>query len=217
MKLHGLALATAFTLAAGGTASAMDGVVASIKPLHSLVAAVMGDTGTPRLLVGGNASPHTYSLKPSDAAALEKARLVFWIGPDMEPFLGKPLEALAGKADKVEMATAAGIELLAPRESGTFEHHDHGDSHDGHDHAHGEHDHGTHDQAQAGHDHDEEEVDMHFWLDPQNARTMAGTIRDALAKADPANRISWPFVNVSNIARVVAGLGPTIFACATAS
>ena len=34
-------------------------VVATIKPVHSLVAAVMGDLGTPDLIVKGAASPHT--------------------------------------------------------------------------------------------------------------------------------------------------------------
>ena len=48
-------------------------VVVTIKPIHSLVAAVMGETGTPKLLVGGNASPHTYAMKPSDAKALHAA------------------------------------------------------------------------------------------------------------------------------------------------
>ena len=41
-------------------------VVVGIKPIHSLVAAVMENVGTPRLLIRGGASPHSYSLKPSD-------------------------------------------------------------------------------------------------------------------------------------------------------
>ena len=39
-------------------------VVVTIKPVHSLVAQVMGEGGTPVLIVGGSASPHSYSLKP---------------------------------------------------------------------------------------------------------------------------------------------------------
>ena len=48
-------------------------VVTSILPLHSLVAGVMEATGEPTLLVGGAASPHAYSLKPSEARALADA------------------------------------------------------------------------------------------------------------------------------------------------
>ena len=44
-------------------------VVASIKPVHALVAGVMLGVGEPRLLVAGGASPHEYSLKPSDGRA----------------------------------------------------------------------------------------------------------------------------------------------------
>ena len=37
-------------------------VVASVKPLHSLVSGVMKGVGKPDLIVKGSASPHTYSL-----------------------------------------------------------------------------------------------------------------------------------------------------------
>ena len=67
-----------------GTALAVPNVVASTKPVHSLVAAVMAGVGEPGLIVKGSASPHTYSLRPSDAAALENADIVFWTGHGME-------------------------------------------------------------------------------------------------------------------------------------
>ena len=69
-------------------------VVASIKPVHSLVAAVMEGVGTPDLIVGGAASPHAYALKPSQAKSLEEADLIFWIGPELESFLEKPIETI---------------------------------------------------------------------------------------------------------------------------
>ena len=42
------------------TASAAPAVVATTKPIHSLVAAVMEGVAEPDLLVDGAASPHTY-------------------------------------------------------------------------------------------------------------------------------------------------------------
>jgi len=83
-------------------------VVASVKPIHSLVAAVMNGVGAPGLIVEGAASPHTYSLKPSNATALQDADVVFWVGHGLEAFLEKPLEALAGKATVVTLEDAAG-------------------------------------------------------------------------------------------------------------
>ena len=71
-------------------AAAAPKVVASVKPVHSLVAGVMGDLGTPRLLVEAGQSPHTYSLKPSEAQALEDADLVAWNPSCSAPWATSP-------------------------------------------------------------------------------------------------------------------------------
>ncbi|HEY8577923.1 MAG TPA: zinc ABC transporter substrate-binding protein ZnuA [Devosia sp.] len=179
------------------TAMAAPEVVASIKPVHSLVAAVMAGVGEPSLIVKGSASPHTYALRPSDAGALESADIVFWTGHGMEMFLAGSLETLAGDAVLVELAETPGIELLPMREGGAFEAHSHGD--EGHDHAHDEHDHAEHDHDAhdaAEHDHAHEghahgEGDMHFWLDPENAKLMVTHIAATLAEADPDNAATY--------------------------
>ena len=44
-------------------------VVTSIKPVHSLVSAVMAGVGEPSLLVKGAGSPHTYAEAIAGAAA----------------------------------------------------------------------------------------------------------------------------------------------------
>lgn len=164
-------------------------VVATIPPLHSLVSAVMAGVGEPRLLIKGAASPHTASLRPSDAAALQGADLVFWIGDGLEAFLVKPLAALPEKAEVVALAEAPGVRLLPAREGGPWGEHHHADAHDDHGHEEPEHGH-QHGEAAAGGDghegHGEGAIDMHIWLDPENAKAMAAAIADALAKADPA-------------------------------
>ena len=178
------------------TAMAAPDVVASIKPVHSLVAAVMAGVGEPALIVKGSASPHTYALKPSDAGALEAADIVFWTGHGMELFLGDALETLATGATVVELADTPGITLLPVREGGAFEAHAHeSEDHDhedhDHDHADHDHDHADHDHA---HDHDHDahgEGDMHFWLDPENAKLMVTRIATTLAEADPGNASAY--------------------------
>lgn len=177
MQKRTLSLATMATLLMTGTAFAAPAVVASTKPVHSLVSAVMGDTGSPTLLVKGAASPHTYSLRPSDAAALESADVVFWTGHGMELFLGEALETLSTDATVVELAEAPGIELLPIREGGAFE--PHADEHD----THGEHE----DHEEHAHHEEHAEGDMHFWLDPENAKLMVTEIAEALSAADPDN------------------------------
>lgn len=169
------------------TAMAAPNVVASIKPVHSLVAAVMEGIAEPTLIVRGSASPHTYALRPSDAGALESADMVFWTGHGMELFLADALESLAGNAKIVELAESPGITLLPVREGGAFEAHDHGDEgHEGHDHDEHGHDEHAHEE---GHEHGE--GDMHFWLDPENAKLMVTQIASTLAEADPENASAY--------------------------
>lgn len=165
------------SLLAQNAAVAAPKVVASVKPLNSIVAAIMQGAGQPELLVEGAGSPHNYSLKPSKAKALQKADVIFWVGPGLEAFLDKPLDALAGKATVVAMDKASGITLLPVRAGGAFEEHDDGDHHD-HDH---------HDSEPGHPEHEEGTFDMHLWLDPDNAKVMAKTIADTLSKQDSAN------------------------------
>lgn len=178
--LPSIALAATLGLVSPALADAPK-VVASIKPVHSLVAAVMAGIGEPALIVRGAASPHTYAMKPSDAKALAAADLVFWVGPELEGFLAKPLKANAKKAKAVELLEAPGIALLDAREGGAWDAHDHAHEHKhdhGHSHAHGD-----------GHDHDE--TDTHIWLDPDNARAMVAAIAEALSAKDPANAAAY--------------------------
>ncbi len=106
-------------------ASAEVNVVASIKPVHALVTAVMEGVGTPALIVQGTGSPHHYALKPSQARLLQNADLVFWIGPNIETFLEKPIEGIATNAISVPLIDSHDLIKISIREGGDFEDHDH--------------------------------------------------------------------------------------------
>ena len=73
-------------------------VVASIKPIHSLVSYVMDGIGKPALIVDGSNSPHNFNMKPSNAKDIENADIIFWVGEDIESFLEKPLKSISKKA-----------------------------------------------------------------------------------------------------------------------
>ena len=157
-------------------------VVASIAPVHSLVSGVMKGLGTPKLLLKGGASPHTYALRPSDAKALQSAHLVFWIGEDLERFLIKPLKTLGRKARKVALIEAEGGKVLNIRKGGVWNKHD-----DGHGHEHGKSESTeSHGKRQEHGDHD-----PHIWLDPRNAKAMVAAIVTALIKADRGNAATY--------------------------
>ncbi|OWV74215.1 zinc transporter [Rhizobium sp. N122] len=172
-----------------GTMRAADApvIVTSIKPIHSLVAAIMQGVGEPELIVDGAASPHTYSLKPSNARALQEAKVIFWTGPGLEAFLEKPLQALGSKASIAELDNAPGLVKLPFREGGAFEPHEDGDEHHGASAEGEDHDHA----ADTGHDHDHGAFDTHLWLDPMNAKAMAAMITTTLVAADPANALTY--------------------------
>ena len=165
------------------TANAEINVVASVKPVHSLVSGVMDGVGKPDLIVQGSASPHTYSLRPSQARQLEDADLVFWMGHELESFLEQPLEAIATKAHVVELIDSSKLKKIQMREGGMFDAHAH-DDHDDHDEHEG---HDDHDEHEGHDDHGHGEFDVHVWLDPENAKVLVNEIKLALIELDPVN------------------------------
>lgn len=169
-------------------------VTASIAPIHSVVARVMAGVGAPHLLVPPGASPHGFTLRPSDARALDQADVVFWVGEGLEAFLVRPISALAADAVVVELGEADGVEHFPYREGGPWEGHGEGEAEGGHGHGH---DH--------GHDHGEGAFDAHVWLDPKNAAAMAATVADTLAAVDPPNAEAYRG-NARQFAQEIDGL-----------
>ena len=201
-----IAMALAITLCArfAPTASAAPRVVVSIKPLHSLVAGVMKGVGAPYLLMKGAASPHTFSLKPSDARMLARARVIFWVGDILSAGLERPLETLPKKAEVIALGEmkGLGVRKLKLREGGLWEGHEqhhHGDPHDEEKHKEAKQKHGGHD---AG---DHENFDAHIWLDPMNARKWVDAIAHELGEVDPGNKRKYE-ANAQNLKARIDGL-----------
>jgi zinc transport system substrate-binding protein len=140
-------------------------VVASIKPIHSLVVQVMDGIGEPVLLMKGATSPHNYALKPSEARALNIADAIFWIGGEFESFLRKPVAGLKQKTHTVAFSRAKSVRLIK-----------------------GQDDHG---HAASGHNDDHAAIDMHLWLDPENAKAMLAVIAKTLGEIDPTNSVRY--------------------------
>lgn len=198
------AAAAAAVLAGAGAALAeVPRVAADITPVHGLVARVMQGLGEPALVVPPGASPHGYSMRPSEARALDQAELVFWLGGPLTPWLEGPLEELAGEARRVELLEAAGTTVLPFREGARFEAHGH-DDHDGHSgeqHAdaegHGDHDrhadHGGHDDhEEGGHDdHADGHADHEAHDDHADADGHHHEGADPHAWLLPANAQAW--------------------------
>jgi zinc transport system substrate-binding protein len=209
LKKIGLFLSTFYILPFVSFANAEPKVVTSIKPLHSLVSYVMEGVGTPDIIIDGSSSPHTFQLKPSHASMLQEADIIFWIGEDLEVFLETPLDSIAKNVKRVTLMDSNEIDLLKFREKNVFddheghdehdehgdehgehgdEHDEHGDEHDEHGDEHGEHG-DEHDDHHDGHAHGE--FDIHFWLDPEIAKTIVTIVARELSEIDVANKSTY--------------------------
>ncbi len=160
-----------------GAAPALAGprVVVTIKPVHSLAAAILEGVAEPELLLDGAASPHSYALKPSDAKALNEADAVVYVSKNLEVFLLRAIKALPANAHVIELEKAPGLRLLPVRDGGwrgTGGEED-GD-HDAHGHSH------AHARGEGG-------FDVHFWLDPLNAIAMSRYLAREFSSIDPAH------------------------------
>ncbi len=191
----------------GGSAMAdAPSVAVDIAPVHSLVARVMEGVGTPALVVQPGASPHEYNLRPSEAAALQDADLVFWMGEELTPWMADALRNLAVNATVTTLLEAEETVLVDLRVGALFETHGHGDEeheeHEEHDNDHKEHasgddhedDHEEHVHEDHGHAHGDH--DPHAWLSPNNARVWLNLIAARLSAADPDNAGSY-FANAA--------------------
>ncbi len=183
-----LAISCLATLLLSASALAAPKVIASIVPVHSIVAAVMGDAGTPELLLSGRNSEHTASLSPQQLSDIGQADVVFMIGSGLEHKLGQVSgsDAVGGKTFTA-LSEAAGVKTLPVRQGGAFEAHEH-EEHEGEEH-------GGHDEAIL-------KFDPHIWLDPENVKAMTNAVAAGLSKIDPDNTKTYE----ANAAAYVASL-----------
>jgi zinc transport system substrate-binding protein len=149
-------------------------IVTTIKPLHSLVSAVVDNVNAPnadgkmekevelKLLLNYKSSPHHYSLKPSDMQALEKADIIFFIDKDLEKFIPKFINANKNpKQEIIEISQASGIVLLPLNKKFSI-------------------------NKSAS-----ESKDPHLWLSPENAKRIVQIIADVMCEYDIDNADSY--------------------------
>lgn len=167
-----LALSCLATLLISTSALAAPKVIASIMPIHSIVASVMGDIGSPELIYSGKNSEHSASLSTQQVSDLGNADVVFMNGGGLELKLGQISGSEAVNGKKFFALTGApGIKTLKIREGGAFEADDD-------------------EELPAATDDQYEfalKYNVHVWLDPENAKAMTKAIAAELGKIDPEN------------------------------
>jgi len=151
-------------------AQSIPNVVVSIKPIHSIVSALMEGTSRPQLLLESSDSAHTFHLKPSQLSLLSNADLVITIGDSFETGLKKTLGNIKDSS-RVIVSEINDLNLYDFRNVDIDEiNKDEKDKHTDHE-EHEEH---------AG-------LDLHLWLDIVNMQKTAQYISEKLIIIDPNN------------------------------
>lgn len=146
-------------------------VLTSIQPLQLIASEILGEQGTSEVLLPPGASPHSFTLRPSDSRRFAAADAFFWIGPDMENFLVKLAAQRPGQSHAVQQLP--GLELL---------YYNGGDA-AGHA--------ALQDNEQSAalrqHDHHHQPggLDAHLWLSSLNARIIADHMAQEFAQLQP--------------------------------
>ncbi len=182
------AIAALGLLVASGTApAASPRVVVTIKPVHSLAAAILEGIAEPKLLLNGAASPHSYALKPSDARAVNEADAVIFVSKNLEGFLTKAIESLPAKARAIELEETPGLRLLPVRQAGLQQASDES---------------AEETEEHEGHFHNRNGSDVHFWLDPMNAVAITRHLAREFSAMDPEHEAQYQ----ANAAKLEAAL-----------
>jgi zinc transport system substrate-binding protein len=158
-------------------------VVASLKPIHALAAAILSGVSEPGLIVQGAGSEHAHVMRPSEADLIAEADLIIWVGPIMEDYLVRPLAALPKHARVLTLIDLTDLTRLPVRKGGAFE--------------------ADADAPNAA------RYDGHIWLDPVNALTIARAIRTEIVKLDPAHAAAYE-ANAAKLEAALAALDTEI-------
>lgn len=153
-------------------------IVVSIKPLYSLVAHLTQGIETPVLLMKQTQSPHHYSIRPSERRLLADAKMIIWLGPQMESNLTKIIPQSASII--VSAMQAKNLKLLknrtkhAPHDEEPF------------DAIEPQHHVMEHHKTEP-HDTEQHRIDPHIWLSTHNAAAISNHISEQLIAHDSSN------------------------------
>lgn len=138
-------------------------IVATTTDLKSLAEAIGGDRVSVVNLVPPNVDAEEYQPKPQDLNRLKEAELVLRVGVDYDLWMDRLIaqakrpELRRGGAGYVDCSFAIALLDVRGAQVGPAGGHAHGSG------------------------------NPHYWLDPQNAEVITGTLLEALARNDPPN------------------------------
>ena len=182
MLLRFALIAASFALASPALAQDRIAVVTTTTDLRSLTEAVGGERVVAVSLVPAGMDAEDYQPKPQDVLRLKQARLLVRVGLDYDLWIERLL-AQAGKPEigrggpgYVDASFAIAVLELRGMSVGPGDGHAHGSG------------------------------NPHYWLDPNNAEIVTGTILEALARIDPDNAARYQANRLAFLVRLRAKL-----------
>jgi ABC-type Zn uptake system ZnuABC Zn-binding protein ZnuA len=182
MLLRLALIAVCLALATPGRTQDRIQVVTTTTDLRSLTEAVGGERVTAVSLVPANMDAEEYQPRPQDILRLKNARMLVRVGLDYDLWVDRLL-AQAGEPEigrggpgYVDASFAISVLELRGMSVGPSDGHAHGSG------------------------------NPHYWLDPNNAEIITGTILEALARIDPAHAASYEANRLAFLARLQAKL-----------
>ncbi len=152
-------------------------LAASVFPVAELVHRVAGDRWQVVTLLPPGYSPHGYTILPVSALGLQKAKVLFAVGPGLDQWAVQAAKAATGHRKIVLLGEvlhlpAQGESASAAQGQAAVEHDEHAD-------------------VEADGEHAENErhgEDPHIWLDPVLAEKIVDVIASVLSEQDPTHR-----------------------------
>ena len=137
-------------------------ILVSIEPIALIVRDLVGESADVQTLVKGAASPHHYSLVPSQLQQFNTADLIIWIDPHFEFFMAKMMTQLRSDKTRVmQLSTLDGMTWPEKHNGEDTEHRANKTSTD------------------QDHDHDGDH-DFHLWLNPENVKVIVKNMQRIL-------------------------------------
>ncbi|WP_153504177.1 metal ABC transporter substrate-binding protein [Cumulibacter manganitolerans] len=147
------------------TAEGSGDVVVGFYPLEYLAGSIAGDSQTVLNLAQPGAEPHDMELTAKQIGAVGAASLVIY-EKGLQP-------ALDDAVRNEHPAHVLDVSTVTPLEGG-YEELGHGDA-----------------ESHEGHDHEQETLDPHIWLDPKRMLALAAAVKDHLVQIDEAGASTY--------------------------
>ena len=90
-------------------------VIVSIKPIHSIVTGLMKDIDTPELLISGSKTPYDFTPTAATVKKLQSAKLVIWVGAELEKNMQPVITQLPSSVKVVELLANQHLKILPSR------------------------------------------------------------------------------------------------------